>query len=115
VRGKYYSLWRSELGLDISHCFPSQKGTFIPDLKVSWIHEMRGEGKYTTAGFVGSSGCTFVVDGFNPTRDLIAPSFGLWQNWGDRFSLNLRYGAEVDLHQAKYWSQELSLRANCRF
>jgi autotransporter-associated beta strand protein len=72
-----YRMNRYEAGLGFSRCFTTHKGTkWIPDIKGSYVREVRKQGQYYNTNFVGQL-CSFNITGHNPTRSLYTLSAGL--------------------------------------
>ncbi len=94
----FYSIIRSEAGLDFSFCAPSRSFRATVEGKLSYIREQRISGKYYT-GRLHDTACCFKVEGLSPNRNLIAPSLGFsFHSLDDNQSLSFRYNGEFGHH-----------------
>lgn len=99
VQKRNSNLLRTEAGARFSLCQKSifESGfSFIEQVKLSYVHEERFDGKKTTSEFIGPpDSSSFVVNGFWPDRDLISPgaSFQIVLP-NNQFSLDFRYDGE---------------------
>jgi fibronectin-binding autotransporter adhesin len=76
------NMLRSELGLQGRYCIAAGSGFFVPSAKVSWVREMRFNGKHLQARFsndtaIGQKPRPYTVRGIWPDRSLIAPGASL--------------------------------------
>ncbi|HEY2809961.1 MAG TPA: autotransporter domain-containing protein [Rhabdochlamydiaceae bacterium] len=111
VQKKNGDLLRTEAGANFSIC---QKRTdkasfsFIEQVKLSYVHEARFDGKKTTSEFVGPpDSASFVVKGFWPDRNLISPGASFRVVFpSNHLSLDLSYNGEFG---DKWYNQTGSL------
>ncbi|MBI2743555.1 MAG: autotransporter domain-containing protein [Chlamydiales bacterium] len=112
LKSKTSNMVRNELGLGIARCFAYQKWSLIPDLKLSWIREVRFKGKHYSVKFK-DAGDSFTVSGMKPNRSLFSPALGLSGLFLDkRLIANLRYDAEI---QEDYWDQNVNAQLSYAF
>ncbi len=76
VSSKESKMVRNELGVGLSYCFNRPTWKFIPDVKLSWVREVRLQGKHYTAKFVGTD-VPFTVSGMKPNRNLFSAGAAL--------------------------------------
>lgn len=107
VRKRNSNLLRTEAGVSVSVCqkkIESANLAFVEQIKLSYIHEERYDGKKTKAKFIGPpDSSSFFVKGFWPDRDLISPGASIQMLFPtNNFSLNLRYNGEF----GKKWQNQ---------
>ncbi len=76
VSSKESKMVRNELGVGLSYCFNRPMWKFIPNVKLSWVREVRLQGKHYTAKFVGTD-VPFTVSGMKPNRNLFSAGAAL--------------------------------------
>lgn len=98
VREKNANMLRAEAGLFGAYCVARETWKVRPFAKVSWVREVRFEGKHEKASFVDTN-CTFEVTGLYPDRTLVAPGAGLTMFFNqDRIAVDLNYEGEFGAH-----------------
>lgn len=98
VREKNANMLRAEAGLFGAYCVARETWKVRPFAKVSWVREVRFEGKHEKASFVDTN-CTFEVTGLYPDRTLVAPGAGLTMYFNqDRIAVDLNYEGEFGNH-----------------
>lgn len=116
VSRKKDNFLRSEIGLFTSYCMKFDQGKFIPEVKLSYVHESHFKNKRYTAFFndIPANSCgTFTVDTTPRDRNLFNPEIG-FNVWllQDALSISAYYEAEVG---SKYTQQEARLHFEYRF
>jgi autotransporter-associated beta strand protein len=76
------TMLRSELGLQGRYCIAVKPGFLVPSANLSWVREVRFQGKHLQARFSneeaeGQAPRPFIVYGIYPNRNLIAPGASL--------------------------------------
>jgi outer membrane autotransporter protein len=98
VHSKSYDLLRPEGGFGVGYkgCF--ERVHALVDLSVSYIHEFRLLGRYTTARFEAAD-CTFSARGLKPKNNLVSPSVRVrLTSPVNGFSIVLGYHGEYGKH-----------------
>jgi outer membrane autotransporter protein len=90
-----YQMNRFEAGLGFSRCFTLESGRkWIPDIRGSFIREMRREGEGYTTQFAGQE-CSFHIRGHYPQRSLYSLSAGVTTiSPSDTYLMSLLYKFE---------------------
>ncbi len=98
VGSKESKMLRNELGLGFARCFTRKTWKFVPDVKFSWVREIRFQGKHYTAEFVGTD-VPFTVSGMKPNRSLFSPGAALTgYHMDDKLIWSLFYDGEFGKH-----------------
>lgn len=92
--GRYVSEGSCESCESGELCEPCASGTFVPRIRLSYIHDAPIRHRHMRAHFVHSD-CTFTVQGLNFRRNLGAVSLGLtYRNCNDTLSVLFRYDGQ---------------------
>ncbi|MBI2742688.1 MAG: autotransporter domain-containing protein [Chlamydiales bacterium] len=112
VSSKVSNMLRNELGLGFARCFAFTKWKFVPDLKFSWIREVRYRGEKYTTRLIGT-GLPFEVFGMKPNRSLFGAGAGLTTLFlEERMAATLRYNGEF---QGQYSDQNVNFQLAYKF
>ncbi len=94
VKSKNSRMLRNELGIGFSRCFTIHKSKLIPDIKLSWVREVRFQGKHYTVRYEDTD-VPFTVYGMKPNRSLFSPAAGItWYDANERLSVAVLYDGE---------------------
>ncbi|MBI2743556.1 MAG: autotransporter outer membrane beta-barrel domain-containing protein [Chlamydiales bacterium] len=112
VKAKTSTLLRNELGLGAATCFTFNRWSLAPDVKLSWIREVRFGGGRTRAEF-DDTDVSFGVNGMKPIRSLLGTGAGLTGLFlQERLAATVRYNGEFQEH---YWDQNINLQVSFAF
>jgi len=85
----------SDLGLRFAKVFPTDFGSLIPELRVTWKHDFEIDDQVITAAFKGAPNVTFDVPGQDMDSEAATVSVGMTLIQKNGFSTNLKYDAEL--------------------
>jgi fibronectin-binding autotransporter adhesin len=101
VNASHATLWRSQLGVKLDHCYDLlTSSSLTPHLTLGWVREMR-KGKHFTSHFKDSSG-SFRSVGLAPDRSLFALDAGANFSLRNQWDFYLSYQGEWG---GNYWNQ----------
>lgn len=112
VKSKVSNMLRNELGIGFASCFGIKTWKLVPDLKFSWIREVRFKGAALRTEFKGTD-MPFEVFGMKPNRSLFGAGAGLTGLFlEERLAATLRYAGEF---QGQYSDQNINLQIGYKF
>lgn len=113
VKRTFYDTYRIEAGSNLAICVKHNNNKILPELKFSYIREIRTNGKNYRSNLKDEPG-SFVVYGLKPNRSIFSPGASITTHFhkDNRGSFAMRYNVEI---AKKYAEHLVNLEIAYRF